>query len=153
MHCLSRSERRELVDWENRDLAVKTQAQLLSLNRSGLYYQPRPPSPEEVAFKHRIDVIYTQYPFYGYRKIAEQLHREGHAINQKTVAQYMREMGLVAIYPGPHLSKRAHRAAVYPYLLKHVTANTPNHIWGIDVRHVGANGIPAKAGEDESTPL
>ncbi len=57
MDSFRRSERRELIDWENRDLPVKTPAQLLSLNRSGLYYQPRPPSPEEVAFKHRIDAI------------------------------------------------------------------------------------------------
>ena len=104
-------------------------------------------------FKHRIDEISTHHPYYGYRKIAEQLHRDGYAINQKTVAQYMREMGLVAIYPGPNLSKRAHQATLYPYLLKQVTANMPNHIWGIDVRHVGANGIPAKAGEGESTSL
>jgi putative transposase len=82
-HCLSRSERRELIDWENRELSVKTQAQLLSLNRSGLYYQPRPPSLEEVAFKYRMVAIYTEHPYYGYQKIAEQLHREGHAINQK----------------------------------------------------------------------
>ena len=140
MDSFSRSERRELIDWENRELPVKTQAQLLSLNRSGLYYQPRPPSPEEVAFKHRIDAIYTEHPSYGYRKIAEQLHREGHAINQKTVAQYMREMGLVAIYPGPNVSKRAHQAAIYPYLLKNVTANMPNHIWGIDITSIRLKG-------------
>ncbi len=140
MDCLSRDERRELIDWENRELSVKTQAQLLSLNRSGLYYQPRPPSAEEVAFKHRIDEIYTQYPFYGYRKIAKQLPRQGYAINQKTVAQYMREMGLVAIYPGPNLSRRAHQAAIYPYLLKHVTANAPNHIWGSDITSIRLHG-------------
>ncbi len=89
VHCSSRTERRELIDWENRELPVKTQAQLLSLNRSGLYYQPLPPSPEEVAFKHRIDAIYTEHPYYGYRKIAAQLHRDGYGINQKTVAQYL----------------------------------------------------------------
>jgi transposase-like protein len=44
VQCSSRNERRELIDWENRELPVKTQAQLLSLNRSGLYYQPLPPS-------------------------------------------------------------------------------------------------------------
>ena len=140
MDCLSRDERRALIDWENRELSVKTQAQLLNLNRSGLYYQPRPPSAEEVAFKHRIDEIYTQYPFYGYRKIAGQWHREGHAINQKTVAQDMREMGLIAIYPGPNLSKRAHQAAIYPYLLTNVTAKMPNHIWGIDITYIRLRG-------------
>jgi transposase-like protein len=40
---LSRAERRKLVDWENRELTVSTQAELLTLNRSGLYYQPVPP--------------------------------------------------------------------------------------------------------------
>jgi hypothetical protein len=32
------------------------QTELLSLNRSSLYYQPRPPSAEEVQIKHRINV-------------------------------------------------------------------------------------------------
>ena len=115
---------------------MRTQAELLSINRSGLYYQPVPPSPEEVAFKHRIDEIYTAHSYYGYRRIAAQLHREGQPINQKTVARYMQEMGLAAVYPGPNLSKRARQAAIFPYLLAKVTANTPNHIWGIDITYI-----------------
>ncbi len=82
---------------------MSTQAELLSLNRSGLYYQPVPPSAEEVVCKHRIDEIYTAHPYYGYRRIAAQLHRDGQPINQKTVACYMQEMGLAAMYPGPNL--------------------------------------------------
>ena len=39
-----------------RTFTLKTQAELLSLNRSGLYYQAAPPSAEEVAIKQRIDV-------------------------------------------------------------------------------------------------
>lgn len=119
---------------------MKTQAALLSLNRSGLYYVPVPPPPEEVALKHRIDEIYTAHPYYGYRRIAGQLQREGRAINQKTVACYMREMGLSAVYPGPNLSKRAQQAAIYPYLLANITANAPNHIWGIDITYIRLRG-------------
>jgi len=48
------------------------------------------------------------------------------------------------VYPGPNLSKRARQAAIFPYLLANVTANTPNHIWGVDVRRVGAYGIPVE---------
>lgn len=55
-------------------------------------------------------------------------YREGQTINQKTVACYMQEMGLAAMYPSPNLSKRAQQAAIFPYLLAHVTANLPNHI-------------------------
>jgi hypothetical protein len=48
-----------LIERPQSDLAVSTQAELLSLNRSGLYYQPVALSAEEVALKHRIDELYT----------------------------------------------------------------------------------------------
>jgi len=124
------------VEWEHRELPVRTQAELLSLNRTGLYYQPVPPSAAEVALKHRIDELYTEHPYYGYRKITAQLQREGLPINHKAVARHMREMGLAAVYPGPNLSKRAQQAAIFPYLLKNVTASRPNHIWGIDITYI-----------------
>ena len=129
-----------MVDWETMELPVSTQAELLSLNRTGLYYQPVPPSAQEVACKHRIDEIYTAHCYYGYRRIAAQLQREGQPINQKTVARSMQEMGLAAVYPGPNLSKRAHQAAIYPYLLTNVKATTPNHIWGIDLTYIRLRG-------------
>ncbi len=103
---------------------MNTQADLLSLNRSSLYYRPVPPSAEEVALKHRIDELYTAHPYYGYRRITAQLQREGMEVNHKAVARHMREMGLAAVYPGPNVSKRAHQAAISPYLLTNVTAGT-----------------------------
>jgi putative transposase len=133
---LSRDERVALIEWNREELAVSTQAELLSLNRSSLYYQPVPPSKEEIALKHRIDQISTAYPFYGYRKITKQLQLEGMQVNHKAVARHMREMGLEAVYPGPNLSKRAHQAGIYPYLLKNISASTPNHIWGIDITYI-----------------
>jgi putative transposase len=133
---LSRDARVALIEWNREELAVSTQAELLSLNRSSLYYQPVPPSEEEIALKHRIDQMYTESPFYGYRKITKQLQLEGMQVNHKAVARHMREMGLEAVYPGPNLSKRAHQAGIYPYLLKNIVANTPNHIWGIDITYI-----------------
>lgn len=61
---MTRSERNALVDWDNPELPIKTQAELLSLNRTSLYYKPVPPSPEEIRIKHLIDEIYTKYPYY-----------------------------------------------------------------------------------------
>ena len=91
---LTRDERKSLIEWENPDLSVKTQAELLDLNRSSLYYKPVQPTSEEIAIKHRIDEIYTAYPFYGSRWIAAQLNREEIHINRKTVQRHMREMGI-----------------------------------------------------------
>ena len=86
--------------------------------------------------KHRMDEVYTQSPFYGSRKIAAQLQREGMGINRKTVARYMQEMGIAAVYPGPNLSKRNQKEGVYPYLLRHITRAYPNRFWGIDITYI-----------------
>jgi putative transposase len=66
---LSRTERLALVERDRSELTLQQQAQLLSLSRSSLYYQPVPPSAEEIAIKHRLDELYTKYPFYGSRKM------------------------------------------------------------------------------------
>lgn len=62
---LRRDERVALVEWNDSEFSIKTQAELLGLNRTGLYYQPAPPSKEEIALKHRLDELYTESPFYG----------------------------------------------------------------------------------------
>jgi putative transposase len=61
--CFRREERRNLIDWQEKERPIITQARLLHMSRKSLYYQPRPPSAEEVALKHRIDEIFTQCPF------------------------------------------------------------------------------------------
>jgi len=109
----------------------------LNLNRSCLYYQPVPVSPEEIALKHAIDEIYTQYPFYGSRRITAHLHKYRQMmVARETVQQSMREMGIAGICPGPNLSKRNADHKIYPYLLRHVTAAYPNHVWGIDITYI-----------------
>jgi putative transposase len=124
------------VERDEGELALSVQAELLSLSRSSLYYQPISPSIEEVALKHRIDVIYTAYPFYGSRRITVQLRREGVTINRKAVQRHMQEMGIAGICPGPNLSQRNLAHQVYPYLLRQMTAAYPNHIWGIDITYI-----------------
>jgi putative transposase len=113
-----------------------TQAELLSISRRSLYYQPRVPPPEEVAIKHRIDELYTAHPFYGSRKLTVLLEPEFAPINRKRVQRYMREMGIAGICPEPNLSKRAAQHRIYPYLLRDVTAQAPNQIWGCDITYV-----------------
>ena len=125
-----------MVERPGSELSLKQQAELLGISRSSLYYQPVPPSAEEVKLKHRIDEIFTAWPFYGTRRITAQLRREGWLINRKRVQRYMGEMGLVAVYPGPNLSQPAAGHKIYPYLLRNVTASYPNHIWGIDITYI-----------------
>ena len=118
-----------------RTLALTTQADLLSLNRTSLYYQPVAPSPEEIALKHRIDEIYTRYPFYGSRKIVVVLRPE-FSVNRKAVQRHMREMVIAGMVPGPKLSKRRAEHQSYPYLLRNLKVTRPNQVWGIDITYI-----------------
>lgn len=136
MSSLSHGERILLVEREGGDIPLTQQGELLSISRSSIYYQPKEPSAEEITIKHRIDELYTHYPFYGSRRIAEQMKREGVGINRKAVQRHMREMGIVAIYPGPNLSRRQHKEHVFPYLLRNLTVSAPNHVWGIDITYI-----------------
>jgi putative transposase len=125
-----------LLEREDSELSISKQAELLSLNRSSLYYKPKDPSIEEVMIKHAIDQIYTQCPFYGSRRITAQLKRNGFLINRKATQRHMREMGICGIGPGPNLSKREKQHQIYPYLLRGVVPAHPNHVWSIDVTYI-----------------
>jgi len=120
-------------------LSLSTQAELLGLNRSGLYYRPVPPGPDELHIKRRIDELYTAHPFYGSRKITAVLRQE-RVINRKAVQRHMREMGLAAICPGPNLSQRAAEHQIFPYLLRRLAITRPNQVWGIDITYIRLAG-------------
>lgn len=123
-----------------RDLTLSEQAQLLSVSRSSLYYNPRAAREREVRIKHRIDAIFTDLPFYGARRISRQLREEGIGVSRKTVRAYMQQMGLEAIYPKPNLSVPDLQNRIYPYRLRGVTSAYPNHIWGIDITYIRLTG-------------
>ena len=127
-----------LIDWADSEVTVKEQAELLSLNRTGLYYKPRPLSQDELTIRRRIDEIFTESPFYGSRRITAVLRREGTPINRKAVQRFMGEMGLEAIRPKPNLSRGGEGAAhkVYPYLLRGLKLQGPNHVHGTDITYI-----------------
>jgi len=136
---LSRNERLALVERESVELPLARQAELLSLSRASLYYQPVGPSAAELAIKRRIDELYTAHPFYGSRRIHEVLQPE-FIVNRKAVQRHMREMGIVGIAPGPNLSRRRLDHQIYPYLLRGLRVTCPNHVWGIDVTYIRIQG-------------
>lgn len=125
-----------MLDWDCGELTLTAQAELLGLNRTGLYYHPLGPSEEELKLKHRIDEIYTMYPFYGSRRITAQLKNESFLVNRKAVQGHMREMGIEGICPGPNLSKRDLQNRTFPYLLKGLVIVRANQVWGIDITYI-----------------
>ena len=124
------------MEREQGEVSVVVQCDLLSVQRSALYYAQRPLDERTLRLQRRIDELYTACPFYGVRKITAQLCAEGLRVNHKAVARHMHSMGLHAIFPGPNLSKRAQQHAIYPYLLRGLKIERPNQVWGVDITYI-----------------
>ena len=118
------------------EVAVKRQAELLDLSRSSVYYTPRPLSERDLLLMRRLDELHLQLPFYGSRKLAAQLRREGHEVGRRHVATLMRRMGIEALYRRPRTSIPARGAAIYPYLLSGLAIERPNQVWASDLTYL-----------------
>ena len=123
------------MDWDHPDLGVSRQASLLGLSRSGLYYQPVA-DPYDLLLMRLIDEIYTEFPYYGSRRIRAQLARQGQAACRERVQRLMRLMGIEAIYPRPRTSKPHPDYKVYPYLLRNVAIERVNQVWSCDISYI-----------------
>lgn len=125
-----------MVQPDHKRLSISRQCELLSLSRSGYYYEPAPVSREEIVLMKRIDRLYTQHPFLGSRQLTDTLRREGHEINRKRVQRLMRTMGLVAMVPGPNTSRPHPEHPVFPYLLSGVEVVRPDQVWCADITYI-----------------
>jgi len=117
-------------------LSVVRQCTLMDISRSGLYYQPKGISEEDLALMKLIDRQYLATPFYGARKIAARLKKQEYGVNRKRVRRLMRTMGLKAIYRRPRTSTPAAGHKIYPYLLSGIEITRPNQVWAADITYI-----------------
>ena len=117
------------------------QTDLLSVSRSRLYYAPRAAREAEIRIKHRLDEWYTKRPCLGSRKLAHLLAEEGLTVGRHTIRRYRAEMGLSTLYPKPSLSKPSGPGhTIYPYLLRGLSIERPNQVWGVDITYIRLRG-------------
>lgn len=117
-------------------LTVKRQCELLALNRTGVYYTPRAVSEWDLRLMRRIDELHLEHPYYGARRLAKQLAREGFEVGRLHVATLMRRMGIEAIYRKPRTSIPARQASIYPYLLGGLVIERPDQVWASDITYI-----------------
>ena len=82
----SSKERKTLLDTKLK-ISLNKQCELLKVNKSSLYYQPKKPfsTSKEITFLDAINNIYSNFPSYGYRRITKQLQRDGYNAGKKLV--------------------------------------------------------------------
>ena len=129
------TERRALIDRQHR-LPVTRQCRLLDVSRSSAYYRPQAVPETDLALMREIDEIHLKYPFYGTRRVRDELQTLGYAVNRKRVRRLMRRMGLVALYPKPRTSIPGAGHTIYPYRLKGLSIDRPNQVWATDITFI-----------------
>ena len=130
--------------------SIKSLCQILGVPRSTVYSRfesppinpkedlPPVPPPTEAARQRQVLLdVAAQWPTYGYRRLHQQLKREG-IINGKRVRRMMRELGLAA---NPHVRKprttdSRHSLPRHHNLVKALEAERPHHIWVADITYI-----------------
>lgn len=128
----------ELIDSTFVDLSLRSQFEILDLNRSSYYYKKIAANQLNQDIANKISEIWLKYPFYGYRKITAVLRNEGIIINHKKVQRLMQQMNLSAIFPQENKNKKwvKEKYNQYPYLLKDLEITKINQVWATDITYI-----------------
>jgi putative transposase len=138
---MSLSDRKALIDRDDKDVSISNQCVLLRIHRSSLYYQAVTFSPDDIAIMHAIDRLHLDDPTLGTRRMKANLVKQGHNIGRDKVRNLMKIMRLKAVYCRPRTTISDPTKYKYPYLLRGLNITFPNHVWMIDISY-----IPMKQG-------
>ena len=121
----------------DQDLSVSRQCELLGVARSSYYYERGQSETEDnLELMRLIDEIYLAHPENGQRMMVRTLKRRGIFVNRKRVRRLMRLMGIRSLSPQPTTTVPNQAHPVYPYLLRDLTIDHPNHVWAVDITYV-----------------
>jgi len=124
-----------MIDPEH-TLPLTQQSKIVGISRSSLYYKAVPISERDLELMRLIDEIHLKYPFYGSRRIRNDLRDLGHDVGRVHVSTLMQKMGIRALYQKPRLSAPHPDHKVYPYLLRGVEISRANHCWAADITYL-----------------
>lgn len=119
-------------------LSMVRQCKLLSIHRSGIYYKPAGESELNLKLMRMMDEHYLHHPFKGASRMHTWLSLDkGLKVSKNRIERlYYRVMGLRAIMPGKHTSRRHKTHKTYPYLLRNLAIERPNQVWAMDITYI-----------------
>ena len=109
----------------------------MNLPKSSYYYKPVE-AKTDPGLLHRIEALVEEFSGYGYRRITEQLHREGHRVNHKKILRIMRERDLLC-RPRRRWIKTTnsdHAFPRYPNRIGDLPITALNQVWVADITYI-----------------
>jgi putative transposase len=118
-------------------ISMRRQSKLLGVARSTAGYKPSAENPENLRIKRLLDETYLIDPCLGSRRLVTVLDRDhGVKVNRKRLDRLRREMGHEAIWCKPRTSIPDDGHRKYPYLLRKLAIERPDHVWCTDITYV-----------------
>jgi putative transposase len=134
---MSSEKKRQLISPEYKKLSVIKQCELLELQRSNYYFKPKGESMMNLLIMREIDEKFLECPFYGVERMTTYLRTDkGYNVDSKRIRRLYHLMGIQTIYPKRNLSKMNLADYKYPYLLRNLKIDRPNHVWEIDITYI-----------------
>jgi putative transposase len=122
-------------------ITITRQAELLNINRTTLYYVPKPMNDNDLQILRVMDELHLTYPFMGARMLRDQLNRQGIEIGRLHTKTLMNIANIHAVSRQRSTSEKNPAHKIYPYLLRNVPVTRPNQVWATDITY-----IPMKRG-------
>ena len=133
---MSVERRRQIIEPGHPTLSVVRQCELVSISRSGFYYQPAGETPLNLELMRLIDAQFLETPWCGSRQMASHLRRAGYEVGRKRIRRLMAKMDLVPIYQRPRTTVPHPEHRIYPYLLREMAITQPNQVWCADITYI-----------------
>ena len=112
---------------------------ILDVNRSSFYYQPRADPSEEI-LRAEIETLARRYPRYGYRRITQLLVRQGYAVGTRRVARLMKEMNLlISIKRAGQTTRSLQGEKPWRNRLETLEISHEDQVWVGDITYVRLN--------------
>jgi transposase InsO family protein len=122
------------------ELGVERMCGLAQISRASFYRQWEEHACQELDQELRdlIQRTALQHPYYGYRKVAQSLRRQGRPVKDKKVRRLMHEDNLLAQRRRKFVrtTDSEHDFRVYPNLAKNLVLNDVNQLWVADITYV-----------------
>ena len=114
--------------------------EILGVNRSSFYYQPKA-DPSEAVLRAEIEKLAGAYPRYGYRRITQLLVRQGYSVGTRRVARLMKENHLLVSVKRACRTTRSLRGdKPWSNLLETLEVSHQDQVWVGDITYVRLNG-------------
>ena len=117
-------------------LSIRKQCEVLEINRSGFYYEPKGEPHVNLEIMEIMDKHILEEPTAGVLTMQSMLEDRGIHIGYERVRRLMRLASIKPIYPRRHLTQWKKNEYIYPYLLRNLAITEKNQVWEIDITYI-----------------